>query len=277
MANAARAPALGALGLAERKVVCNEDAKRLHRPNDLVGSLIETNPELPKFCRAPALGATKVSHQGAEIFIAPLLRRLEVSEELGRVNLEEPPQFTTIWRPHDLPECVYAARLVHACGIDPHVQAGRTSLREPVVYTIAKVLGEISPIPSDFIQGKQSPLIVDAVACQVFTPVPALERKCDGAKQRADDLKHARTLPRPPVQTSNTAVIAEREYGAVRTSDQQTDGPDDATRALTRRLADLAKRDGARFAAVVRAADAAQAAGAPRDEAYRMALETVVR
>lgn len=49
--------------------------------------------------------------------------------------------------------------------------------------------------------------------------------------------------------------------------------PDTATRALTRLLADLAKADGPRFAAVVRAADAAQAAGVERDEAYWAALE----
>lgn len=50
-------------------------------------------------------------------------------------------------------------------------------------------------------------------------------------------------------------------------------GPDDRTRDLTRRLAGLANRDGARFAAVVRQADAAVAAGAERDEALRAALE----
>jgi hypothetical protein len=59
----------------------------------------------------------------------------------------------------------------------------------------------------------------------------------------------------------------------MKTHAQPTGGPDDATRDLTRRLADLAKSDGPRFAAVVRAADAAQAAGVDRDEAYRAALE----
>lgn len=42
---------------------------------------------------------------------------------------------------------------------------------------------------------------------------------------------------------------------------------------LTRRLADLAKNDGPRFAEVVRRADAAQAAGVSRDEAYRLAFQ----
>lgn len=55
---------------------------------------------------------------------------------------------------------------------------------------------------------------------------------------------------------------------------QQTAGPDEATRDLARRLADLAKNEGRpRFAEVVRRADAAQAGGVGRDEAYRAALE----
>jgi hypothetical protein len=59
----------------------------------------------------------------------------------------------------------------------------------------------------------------------------------------------------------------------VKTHAQTAAGPDEPTRALTRRLADLASRDGARFAAVVRQADAAVAAGAGREEALRAALE----
>ncbi len=59
----------------------------------------------------------------------------------------------------------------------------------------------------------------------------------------------------------------------MKTHAQSTAGPDAATKALMKRLADLAKRDGPRFAAVVRQANAAVAAGTGRDEALRAALE----
>jgi hypothetical protein len=59
----------------------------------------------------------------------------------------------------------------------------------------------------------------------------------------------------------------------VQTYAQATAGPDETTREITRRLADLAKVDGPRFAAVVRQADAAIAAGTGRDEALRAALD----
>lgn len=58
----------------------------------------------------------------------------------------------------------------------------------------------------------------------------------------------------------------------MKTSEQPSVGPDEASRALTRRLADLAKSDSPRFADVVRAADTAMARGVPRDEAYWAAL-----
>jgi hypothetical protein len=57
------------------------------------------------------------------------------------------------------------------------------------------------------------------------------------------------------------------------THQRQIAGLDVGTRELTRRLADLAKMDGDGFAAVVRAADVAQAAGKPRDGALRAALD----
>ncbi len=59
----------------------------------------------------------------------------------------------------------------------------------------------------------------------------------------------------------------------MKTHEQTSAGPDEPTRALTKHLADLAKADGVRFAAVVRQADAAVAAGASRDEALQASLD----
>jgi len=58
----------------------------------------------------------------------------------------------------------------------------------------------------------------------------------------------------------------------MRTSEQSTDGPDDDTRALMSRLADVAKVDGWRFSDLVRPADSPAAAGLERNAAYRAAL-----
>jgi hypothetical protein len=58
----------------------------------------------------------------------------------------------------------------------------------------------------------------------------------------------------------------------VQTHQQPSSGPDEQTRALTARLADLCRRDGARFARVVRHHDQLVAAGTPEAEAWRVAL-----
>lgn len=59
---------------------------------------------------------------------------------------------------------------------------------------------------------------------------------------------------------------------AVKTHQQPTAGPDEATLALQHELADLLKRDSPAFVAVVRHADQLAAAGTARNEAYRLAL-----
>lgn len=58
----------------------------------------------------------------------------------------------------------------------------------------------------------------------------------------------------------------------MKTHEQPTAGPDAETLALQRELADLMKSDGPAFVAVVRPADQLVAAGAARNEAYRLAL-----
>lgn len=58
----------------------------------------------------------------------------------------------------------------------------------------------------------------------------------------------------------------------MKTHEQPTTGPDEPTLALQHELADLIKRDGPAFVAVVRHADQLAAAGAARNEAYRLAL-----
>jgi hypothetical protein len=50
--------------------------------------------------------------------------------------------------------------------------------------------------------------------------------------------------------------------------------PDDATRALTKELADLCRRDSARFAEVVRLSDHLERLGTPKHQAIRQALDT---
>ncbi len=58
----------------------------------------------------------------------------------------------------------------------------------------------------------------------------------------------------------------------VRTSQQVAGGPDEPTRLLTARLADMAKADGPRFTRLIRRADFFVAGGMDRNTAYRTAL-----
>jgi hypothetical protein len=58
----------------------------------------------------------------------------------------------------------------------------------------------------------------------------------------------------------------------VQTHQQPSSGPDEQTRALTARLADLCRCDGARFTRVVRHHDQLVRAGLAEAEAWRVAL-----
>jgi hypothetical protein len=66
--------------------------------------------------------------------------------------------------------------------------------------------------------------------------------------------------------------VAPVQDGQVQTHQQPSSGPDEQTRALTARLADLCRRDGARFTAVVRHHDQLVRTGVAEAEAWRVAL-----
>jgi hypothetical protein len=62
------------------------------------------------------------------------------------------------------------------------------------------------------------------------------------------------------------------DSGRVQTHQQPSSGPGEQTRALTAWLADLCRRDAARFARVVRHHDQLVAAGVAEPDAWRVAL-----
>lgn len=67
------------------------------------------------------------------------------------------------------------------------------------------------------------------------------------------------------------------DHAAVKTHEQPSSGPDEATLALQHELADLMKRDSPTFVAVVRHADQLAATGTARNDAYRLALTAAAK